>query len=148
MIREFKENPSAEALSWLFEMEMLNNPTVLNSVVLNVFKLTKGIVDAEFVVDMNDKKLLVYLELNFWHKHFKKAQVQAQVLDMLDTVIPSFKKRVVYDKEILEKAINIINNKRKQELRITVSNGKKNINKPSLETTGVSQVEHRETISS
>lgn len=136
-MREFKENPSAEALTWLLEMEMLTNPTVLNSVVLNIFKLTKGITDAQFVVDTNDKKLLVYLELDFWHRNFKKQKVADEVLDMLDQSIPSFKKRVVFDKQILNRALFIINEKRKQELR---ADKNETVRKTSETTSGVDKV--------
>lgn len=97
------------AMGWLLEMEMIQNPVVLNSIVLNIFKSVQGLKDAEFVIDTKEKKILVYLELGLWNKWFKQDKIKGTVQELLDQALPSFKKRIIYDKSLIEKALKIVN---------------------------------------
>jgi hypothetical protein len=108
MMEELQNNPNAAALGWLLEMELVQNPYMLNSIVLNVFRMLKGVKDAEFVIDTNEKKLLIFLELTWWSRRFRAKKVEVQALELLDQVLPGFKKRVVFEKVILEKALKLI----------------------------------------
>lgn len=101
------ENPNSEALSWLLEFELVQTPHVLNSMILNVFRILPGLKDAQFVIDLKTKKLLIYLELTWFSKHFKKQAIYDQALDIFDEILPTFKKRITFDRTILEKAIEL-----------------------------------------
>lgn len=107
MIEKLAENPNSDALAWLLEMELIQNPNVLNAIILNVFKTVRGLKDAEFVIDTRQKKLLIYLELKKFHEWFFKKDVEDQILEMLNQTLPNFKFRVVFDRTILEKAIKL-----------------------------------------
>jgi hypothetical protein len=108
-----QDNPNPEALSWLLEMEMVSSPYVLNSIILNIFAQVKAIKDAEFVIDENRKAILIYLKLGWFHQKFKSKEIEGQVTEMLDQILPTFRKRVVFDRTILEKALVIMKNKEK-----------------------------------
>lgn len=111
------DNPNPEALGWLLEMELVATPYVLNSIILNIFASIKGIKNAEFVIDERQRKLLVYLKLNWFHERFRAKSVEEQVMEMLDQILPSFRKRIVFKREILEKALEIMNKKEKRHER-------------------------------
>jgi hypothetical protein len=111
MIEKLEANPMSGALGWLLEMELVQNPTVLNSIILNIFKTVRSLKDAEFVVDTKEKKILVYLELSRWDMWFHKNEISDKVMELLDQALPTFKKRIIHDKSILEKAIKIVNSR-------------------------------------
>ncbi len=99
------------ALGWLLEMELVQNPTVLNSIILNIFKTVRDLKNAEFVVDTKEKKILVYLEISRWNTWFHKERISDKTMELLDQALPTFKKRIVFDKTILEKAVKIVNSR-------------------------------------
>lgn len=108
MIEKLEDNPNAEALSWLLEMELVSSPYVLNSLILNIFSLVKGVKDAEFVIDERQKKLLVYLKLSWFSQRFRAKRTEDKVMNLLDQALPSFQKRIVFDRTVLEKAMAIM----------------------------------------
>lgn len=103
------ENPQAGAIKWLFEMELIQNPHVLNTLIMNIAAAIKGIRDIQFVVDSNRKKILIFLELTKWANWFYKDKIYGQVIEIFDESMPSFEKRVTFDREILSKAIKMLN---------------------------------------
>lgn len=107
MIEKLSNDPNAEALTWLFEMEMVNNPYVLNSLVLNLMAGIKGVKDIELVIDEKQKKILVFLKLRWFYDKFKKKPVEDKAKELLEQILPSFKKRVIFDRKILEKALKV-----------------------------------------
>lgn len=101
-------NPNSEALQWLLEMELVNNPRVLNSIILNVFRIVKGVKDADFIIDTQNKKLLIYLELTWFYRKFRQTEVGERVGTMIEQALPTFQTRVVFDRTILNKALDIM----------------------------------------
>ncbi len=109
MIEQLENNPNAAAgLSWLLENEAVSSPAVLNALILNIFRMVPGVVDIEFVIDSNAKKLLVYLEVTRWTRWFHLKKTELQVRQLLDQVLPSYKKRITSDREILQKAVKLV----------------------------------------
>jgi hypothetical protein len=108
MIETLRNHPSAEAQAWLLEMELIQTPTLLNATILNIFKSVNGLDDAQFVIDTHEKKILIYLELSWFAKKFFKKKVARNVQELLDSALPNFKKRIIFDKEILNKALAIV----------------------------------------
>lgn len=94
----------SEALGWLIEMERLQDPATLNALVLNTFKVDRGIKNTEFIVDEKAKKLLVFVELSWWARKFRARLIREQVESMLTEILPSYRLRVTSDAEILAKA--------------------------------------------
>lgn len=108
MIEKLADSPNGEALSWLLEMELVSSPYVLNSIILNMMTALKGVRDVELVIDEKQKKILIYLELNWYHARFKAAQVEAQAGELIQQILPSFKRRIIFNREILEKSLKLM----------------------------------------
>jgi hypothetical protein len=106
-----------EGLSWLLELQLLQNPELLNAIVLNIFKLSNRVKNLEFLADQNNKRLLIWLELDWLGKNFHKKNIERSVMEMLVSVIPNFKIRVCYDRVLFDKAVKTV-----EELK----SGKKN----------------------
>ena len=118
MIEKLAENPNGEALSWLLEMELVNQPYVLNSIILNLVSGLKGIKNVELVIDEKQKKILIYLELTWFSNHFKWKEIEAKTKRLIEQALPSFKHRVIFDREILEKALKVVKDRESNEQRI------------------------------
>lgn len=99
----------SEGLGWLLEMERLKNPNTLNALILNILKIDNGIKNTEFVADERSKKLLVYVELNWWSRKFKEPKIVQEIENMFNEVIPSYRIRVTSNVDILNKAKEIMN---------------------------------------
>ena len=97
-----REQIHAEAIAWLREMELVNDPSMLNSIVMNVYRIP-SIKKAEFLADMNNRKMLILLELNFWGGFFKKRTTR-DVLEMMQEFLPKYEFRVTFDRELFETA--------------------------------------------
>ena len=112
-MEELNLTVQGDALKWLLEMEAINDPNVLNSLLLNVHRLSDRIEDVEFVTDSNSKRLLVYLDVNlgYWKKEQRSKRIQDLVENMLNDALPSYTKRIVFDRDILEKALTLVSNR-------------------------------------
>jgi hypothetical protein len=95
----------AEGTKWLLEMEILNNPQVENTILLNIYRVSPFIKHVQLVCDMYQKKLLVYLELSWFGRTFLKVSISNAVIDTLKQALSSFQVRVIYDKQILDKSL-------------------------------------------
>lgn len=103
---ELRELQLNQATRWLLEMEMVDSPQLKNFLILNIFKSSNRIKDVSLLIDTNLKAMLIYLKLDFWGRVFKKStQVSSHILDQLQSVLPSFTCRVVYDRKIFELAL-------------------------------------------
>ena len=104
-------NPQSDALKWLLEMELIQDPNVLNSLILNIHKTSKTIRNVEFVTDLHNKRVLVYLDIKpgiFWGKQRKIATIIELTENILNDALPSFEKRVTVDRALLDRAIKIV----------------------------------------
>ena len=111
MIDKLLENPQGNALGWLLEMEMVSNPMVLNSIIMNIMASIRGIKDLQLVVDSNKKQLLIFIELTKFGRWFFRRKIQEQLSDLLEQILPSFEKKVTFDRVFLERAIKIMKDK-------------------------------------
>lgn len=110
----------SQALGWLLELEVVNDPNVSNSLILNIYKVSNRIFDVELLIDNINKKVLIYLKLDYWGKIFKLENHVAKKVDgMILEVLPSFKTRVIYDKKLFEKAQEIAKRGEKQWVKKT-----------------------------
>jgi hypothetical protein len=94
-------------LAWLLEMQLVNNPEVLNAIVLNLHKISWTIKTVELLMDYENFKMLIYVDLNWYGRKFKASKIEKQVYFMLKQVLPSYGIRVIYDKDLFEKAVSI-----------------------------------------
>jgi hypothetical protein len=110
MIESLEDNPQGAALSWLLEMEVVANPMVLDTLIMNIGASVKGIQDLQFVIDEKNKKILVYVEPTKYYGRFFKRQILTQVTEMISQILPSFEKRVTLNRDLLDRAIKILKN--------------------------------------
>ena len=115
---EIMNNPQSEAIAWLAEMDLVANPSMLNSIVLNLLAGIRWVADAELVLDTVDKKMLVYIKpyriINYVPKFGRVwffRQIANNAMEILNSIVPTWKKRVIFDRKILEKALHLIKQK-------------------------------------
>ena len=112
MIEQLETNPQADASAWLMDMDLVNNPAALNALLLNILVGFKGVKDAQLVIDTNNKKILVFLELSWYYARFKFKETSLQVTDIISQALPAWRFRVTYDRTILAKAVALIRSDR------------------------------------
>lgn len=94
------------ALSWLYEMEVLQSPVIMTNLKENILLAHENIKDSEILIFQEHKQILIYLEIDWKAKLFKKhKEISSKVEDIITTLLPSFKNRVVFDKNILTLAL-------------------------------------------
>lgn len=95
---------------WLLEMNFLNNGYVKNAIYANVYNASSYIVDAELLVDQYNKRMLIYLKLSFFGRLFRKEDdVDREVITVLKDALPEYEMRVIYDKNLFQKATEMLN---------------------------------------
>lgn len=96
-----------QALGWIMEMELVSDPNFINALLLNIFRVSSNIKDCQVVIDGVKKRMLVWLELDWWGRKFKQEKLKELVEAMLLTALPSFTFRVIYDPKLLKRSIQI-----------------------------------------
>lgn len=96
-----------QALGWIMEMELVSDPNFINALLLNIFRVSSNIKDCQVVIDGVKKRMLVWLELDWWGRTFKQEKLKELVEAMLLTALPSFTFRVIYDPKLLKRSIQI-----------------------------------------
>lgn len=94
-----------EALKWMYELEMLNSPQIINQLKLNILLVSKRIKDAEFLIYRENKQMLVLLQLTWVGRKFFKRVLFEEVYDVLSQLLPSFNFRVTDDPKIMNMAV-------------------------------------------
>lgn len=104
------QNPQANALKWLLEMEMMADPNIFNSIVLNIFRVSKYIKDVQFITDNPRKKLLIYIEIDvgWFFKKSRTEKLKQALEELLGEILPSYKKRIVFDEHIFTAALKLV----------------------------------------
>ena len=94
-------------LKWLFEMEALNSPVLLNTLYGNVYSFNY-VKDAEILIDRHNQRMLLYVEFTWIvrkiAKNRKKVIIEA-LLDNLQELLPSFNFRIIEDKTLFDTAV-------------------------------------------
>lgn len=94
------------ALQWLYEMEFLNSPALTSNLYENVFLSDERIKDCEIFLTREQKGVLIWVKLGFFTRFFKnQEQVFLKVRQVIKTLLPSYRVRIVEDRKILEMAI-------------------------------------------
>lgn len=92
-------------LKWLQELELVNDPQMINQLKMNVLLCSKRIKEVEFLVYRENKTTLVLLELSWLGRKFFKRSIFAEVEDVLSQMLPTFRFRVTDDPAIMKMAI-------------------------------------------
>lgn len=94
-----------EGVKWLYEMELLNHPQLINNLKLNIFATSTRIKEVEFLIYRERKAMLVLLDLSWLGRKFFKKKIFHDVQDVLSQLLPSFQFRVTDDTKIMEMAV-------------------------------------------
>ncbi len=97
-----------EGLKWLYELEIVNDPQLINNLKLNVLVLSRHIKDAEFLIYRENKSILVYLELNWFASKFLRSRLIDEAGQIVSELLPAYKFRVITDKNILNMAVDLV----------------------------------------
>jgi hypothetical protein len=89
-------------IKWLYEMELLQNPQLINNLKLNIFMIHKRIKHIEILVHQEHKAILVFLELTWWGKTFNQEEIKFGVEELLTNLLPNFRNRVVFNYDIFK----------------------------------------------
>lgn len=93
-------------LKWLYEMELVNDPQLINHLKLNVLARSKYIREVEILSSYSHKSMLVFVEMGKISKFFFKKRIEMEVLDLLRELLPNFRFRVIFERDILNLAID------------------------------------------
>lgn len=139
-----------EGLKWLYEMQLLDNPQLINNLKMNILLISTSIRDVELLVYREKKQMLIYIDLTWYGRKFKKDQIFIEVEEVVSQLLPSFKFRVTNDFNILALAIERVKQAltgRKNETNITASVSSDVPNGNGSETTGPSEAKDSTAIS-
>lgn len=110
------------SLKFLYEMELVDDPQLINNMKLNVFSISGCINDVEFLSSYLHKSMLVYIELNWLGRTFLKKRIESGVTDRVQQLLPNFKFRVTTEKRILDMALEKVKTALKGETNEKLSN--------------------------
>lgn len=99
-----------EGLKWLYEMELLRSPELINNLKFNILMVSNSIKECELLMNQDLKAILIYLDLTWWGSRFGTNDILRDVEDVVRQLLPSFKIRVVTDRKILELALERVEN--------------------------------------
>lgn len=121
-----KVKTQAAGLKWLYEMEILNSPQLINNLKLNIFNQDSTIKDVELLIDQNTKAILIYIQLSWWGRKFRQDRIKMSIEDLITQLLPTYRKRVVSERWIFDLALKKVREfigGKNEKPTITDSNG-------------------------
>jgi len=106
-----KQQSQIGGLKFLYEMEWVRDPQLINNLELNLFSLDSGIKEVEFIFDEHNKKLLIYLELSWWATKFRSKLILEDVQSLINQLLPSYQHRVVFEAQLFNSVVERIQRK-------------------------------------
>jgi hypothetical protein len=94
-----------EGMKWLFELELLNHPQVINTLRFNILMVSKSIKEVELLIYRENKSMLVLVDLSWFGRKFSKKRIFTEIHETLSQLLPSFKFRITDDPKIMEMAV-------------------------------------------
>lgn len=114
-----------EGMKWMFELELLNSPQVINQLRFNILVVSKHIKEVELLIYRENKSMLVLLDLSWIGRTFLKKRIFTEVQEVLNLLLPSFRFRVTDDPKIMEMAVERV------KKALTGGNSNENTSNPS-----------------
>lgn len=102
-------------LKFLYEMEIIDDPQLINNMKLNIFDISSTIRDVEFLSSYQHRSILIYIDVNWLGRKFLLKQIEAGILERVQQLLPNFKFRVTADRKILDLALEKVKNVLKGE---------------------------------
>lgn len=100
-----------QGIQWLYEMELLNHPQLINNIKMNVMITSTKIKEVELVMSRPHKSILIWIDVDLgWIRHdVRFKEIETHILDIMTQLLPSYKFRVIKDKSIMNLAITKLN---------------------------------------
>lgn len=93
-------------LKWLYEMELLDDPQLINNLKLNIMDASGfRVKEVEFVMAQSEQKMLVWIKLSWFYKRWGLNKTCNAIQERLVQLLPNFTFRIITDRSILELAI-------------------------------------------
>jgi len=96
-----------DATRWMAEIQFVSGEQFLNSVVLNIYRVSRSIRHVEIINDSNQEKMLIFLKLTKWGMWFKQESIAQTVLAIMGQVLTSYEFRVIYDQKQFDKSLEL-----------------------------------------
>lgn len=96
------------ATKWMVELELTNNPQVLNIIKFNILMVSKQIKEVELLIYRENKSILVFLELSWFGRKFLKKSIFPEVQEVIHNLLPNFRFRITDDPKIMELAVDLV----------------------------------------
>lgn len=93
------------ALKFVYDLELVDDPQLINNMKLNIFSVSSQIKEVEMVASYHTKSMLIWIDLAWLGKTFLKNRIEMGVLDRVQQLLPNFRFRVVSDRVILDLAL-------------------------------------------
>lgn len=99
---ETKSKFQFAGLKFLYDMELIDDPQLINNMKLNVFDVSNFIRDVEFLSSYHHKSMLIWLDVSWLGKKLFEKSIVAGVTDRVQQLLPNFRFRVVTDRKIFD----------------------------------------------
>lgn len=93
-------------LKWLFEMELVQEPQVINAIKMNILMLSKHIKEVEILTVEQNKQMLILLKLNWIGRTFLRERLCDAAHEVILQMLPNFRIRVTADSDLFEKSLD------------------------------------------
>lgn len=94
------------ALTWLYEMEMLSSSAIQKNLKENILLIDPSIKDCEFLIFEERKDILVYLQVGFFAKFFRKELKLIRFTEeVIGRLLPSYRQRIITDRAVFDLAL-------------------------------------------
>lgn len=92
-------------LKFLYEMELIDDPQLINNLKLNILDISGSIRDVEFLSSYNHRAMLIYIDVSWFGRKFLLKRIEASILDRVKQLLPNFRFRVTAERKILDMAL-------------------------------------------
>jgi hypothetical protein len=92
-------------LKFLYEMELIDDPQLINNLKLNAFAVSSHVRDIELLSSYHHKSMLIWVDLSWFGRKFLEKRITSEIKDRVQQLLPKFKFRVTTDRKILDLSI-------------------------------------------
>lgn len=118
-------------LKWLYELELIHDPQIINNLKLNILSVSKYIREVELLSSYEQKSMLIYLDLKWLGRKFFRQTIEEAVTNRVHQLLPRFRLRVVSNYDIFKLALELVTRTQKGEENEVANNPTSNASKPS-----------------
>lgn len=98
------------AQSWLFEMNLVNNPQAINILKMNILMVSNHIKECEILMSVEQSAILIWLDVpnrfvRWWLGEKGLKLICSEAEEVVNKLLPNFRVRVVEDKKIYNLAL-------------------------------------------